>query len=141
MQELLGNYGALVIPVAVGLVLLFLVFKVVNAVLRIIVIVIVLGLIGGGASTYARIHDIIQVATDATAASHAAQSPAAATASARVTLNRTAKDVGLNPAYLHVAVLCEGGSPKLHLTYKDGNFLFGILSHQDFVVPAQNVRC
>lgn len=129
----MGSYSSLLIPGAVGLVLLFTVIKIVNAFIKLVALVVLIAVLAGGYLLYGRISSVQKVA-DAVAGQNISS-----VAVARTVARQAAATAGLNPAFVQVA--CAGGR-QLQLRYSDDSFAFGILSRQDFTVPlADGAHC
>ena len=143
MNHLLGAYSSLLIPGAVALVLLFLVFKVVNAIAKLVSLALLIAILAGGYLAYGRLSGIQKAVDAATQQGQTQYKSAAALAHAVGDPARQAlAQTGLNPAYLRVHIVCAGPATQVQLRYADDSFMFGVLSQQWIDVPLNNnVRC
>jgi hypothetical protein len=154
MGESLSNYSNLLVPVALALIAVILLIKIAiaieHAVIRIaasLLTIIFLGaLLIAGFSLASRLNTIQNAAAAAVQASGVSGQSTMSAAELTRTLNTSARNalvaVGLDPKYLRLAVRCDGPQASLHLSYRDGTFLYGMLDQHDFVVPVPvKVRC
>lgn len=138
----IGVYNSLLVPGVVAIVLLIALAKVVSAIVKLVTVAMVVAILIGGFMMFGRINALQSAAE---AAAHAGgqvtSSLAMANAVAR-SARHTAAELGLNPAYLHVRLHCETAPPQVRLRYADDAFMFGLLSHQVFIVPlSSSVHC
>lgn len=143
MNHLLGAYSSLLIPGIVALVLILIILKVVSAVLRLLSLVLLVAVLAGGYIAYGRLSTIQKAVDAATAQGQSSYHSAIALKQAVLgPAQQALAQSGLNPADLHVHVICAGPNTQVQLRYDDPNFLFGALSQQWFDVPTNaNVRC
>lgn len=133
----------LLVPGAIVLVLLFVILKVVNAIVKLVSVALLLAILAGGYLAYGRVSSI-QKAIDA--ATTQGQAGLMSQVALENTVYNSAKQAmtstGMNPAYLRINVHCAGPKTQIQLRYTDDSFLFGLLSNQDFDVPHDpRVRC
>src|SRR5437773_2765414 len=134
MDHFLSTYGGLLVPGAVALVLLLLVIKVVNAIVRLVALAVLIAMLVGGYLAYGRVM-AMQKAAEAAVHHGRPTSAVALTGAIGVPARQAIAKAGLNPAYLRVHVVCAGPNTTAQLRYADKGFLYGVLSHQTFDVP------
>ena len=141
MDYFLSVNGGPLIPGAVAIMLLILVLKAANAVLRLVGLVVLIAVLVGGYAVYGRVMAIEKAAA---ATTHQGQrTSAAALAKAVGTPARQAiASAGLKPAFLRIHVVCAGPNTSVRLRYADRGFLLGVVSHQTVDVPlGDRARC
>jgi hypothetical protein len=141
LDHFLSVNGGPLIPGAVGIVLLILVLKAANAILRLVGLVVLIALLVGGYAAYGRVMAIQKAA--ATAVHQGRRTSAIALANAVGTPARQAiAAAGLKPAFLRIHVVCAGPDTSVQLRYADRSFMFGVVSHQTVDVPlGDSARC
>lgn len=141
-MDQISAYSSLLVPGAVAIVLLIALVKVVSAIVKLVTIVAIIALLVGGFTVYGRI-SAIQSAANAVASASGGYTSSLALANAVTrSARKAAAELGLNPAYLHVRLLCVASRPQVRLRYADDSFMFGILSQQAFTVPlSTDLRC
>lgn len=143
MAHFLSAYSSLLIPGAVVLVLLLLILKVANAVVRLVGMVVLIAIFVAGYGVYGR---VVAIQKAALAATHQGGPRLASAAALEGAVSGPARQalatVGLNPAFLRIHVSCARPNTSVQLRYVDKGFAFGVLSHQTFDVPLDSsVRC
>lgn len=138
----IGVYNSLLIPGVVAIVLLIVLAKVVSAIVKLVTMAVIVAMLIGGFLMFGRINALQSAAAAAAHAGGQVTSSVAMANAVTRSARRTAAALGLNPAYLHVRLHCETAPPQVRLRYADDRFMFGLLSHQVFIVPlAPNLRC
>ena len=140
MDYFLSVNGGPLIPGAVAIMLLILVLKAANAILRLVGLMVLIALLVGGYAAYGRVMAIQKAAAAATQQGRRTLATALATAVGPPARQAIAS-VGLKPAFLRIHVVCAGPDTAVQLRYVDRSFLFGVVSHQTVDVPLGGARC
>ena len=141
MDHFLSADGGPLIPGAVALVLLILVIKVINAVVRLVAPAMLIALLVGGYAVYGDVTAIQKAAAATTQQGRRALATALSNAVGPPARQAIAS-VGLNPAFLRIHVVCAGPNTSVQLRYVDRSFLFGVVSHQTVDIPlGGGARC
>jgi hypothetical protein len=141
MDHFLSANGGPLIPGAMALVLLILVIKVVNALLKLVALAVLIALLMGGYAVYG---DVTAIQKAAAAATQQGRRTLAATLANAVgpPARQAIASIGLKPAFLRVHVVCAGPHTSVQLRYADQGFLFGVVSQQTVDVPlGDSARC
>jgi len=141
LDYFLSVNGGPLIPWAVAIVLLILLLKAANALLRLVGLVVLIALLAGGYAVYGRVMAIKTAAAAATQQGRVASAAALAKAVGPPARQAIAS-AGLKPAFLRVHVVCAGPDTTVQLRYADQSFLFGVVSDQTVDVPLDaRARC
>jgi hypothetical protein len=141
MDHFLSADGGPLIPAGLALVLLILVIKLVNALVKLVALAVLIALLVGGYAVYGDVRAIQKAAAAATQQGRRTLATALANAVGPPARQAIAS-VGLKPAFLRIHVVCAGPNTSVQLRYVDRSFLFGVVSHQTVDVPlGDSVRC
>lgn len=143
MDHTISAYSGWLIPALAVIVLLVVAIKVVNAVVRILSLVLVAAILFGGYMAYGRL-TAIHNAVNAVAIQHKGQTLTRHAIENAVydSLSSNLSPVGLNPSLFLIDVRCAGAQTQIQVRYTDPNYMFGLLSNQNFQVAHDpRVRC
>lgn len=134
-------YTSLIVPVVLGLVLLFVFFKIVSAIVKTIALFVLIAVAVGGFFLYSRIH-AVQNAVEGLSSQGSPSihtNTLAFEQKIRAQANQAVASVGLNPNDLMLTLHCQGAyNTQLTVRYVDDKFLFGMLNKQEFSVPVSS---
>jgi len=142
MNQFLGMYSGLLVPGVIALVLLFVVVKVVNAIVRIVSLVLFVAVLTAGFLAYGRLSAIQNAVNAAANQSRTGRTTATALYDAvGVPARQALSAAGLDPSLLRVRILCAGTNTQIQLRYQGPGFMFGVLNQYYDVPHNSRVRC